>query len=328
MNLKSNDIEREEVFYRYLRGELTPADKKEVDDWCSTSAKNQQVLDEFRVMFLDMKGLAYYKNISTDPEQSWEDFKKQNNVRSIKSGSTPGMWLKYAASILIVVSVAFATYYIQNEPNERVLASNADVQEMRLPDSSTVTLNKGASLTFQEPYQNNERRVRLTGDAHFDIAENPEQPFVVEAGEVEVRVLGTMFFIQQISEEQLNVIVEEGKVLVSFNEVHEIIEAGTSISIDLTKETLLPVEDETGVGTFWKNRKLVFNLTTIEEVVETVNRAYETQIDLQGTTDGCALTVTFNNESLENVLEIISNTLNYQVEESQDGYILKGDGCK
>ena len=62
--------------------------------------------------------------------------------------------------------------------------------------------------------------------------------------------------------------------------------------------------------------------------MEVVNQAYGTSVSVEGATTGCSLTVVFENESLENVLEIISSTLNYEVVSQQGTTTLRGNGCE
>lgn len=327
MNLDKNDIELEEILYRYLAGELPSSETEEIDAWRAKVPENEEKFFAAKLSYLDLKGLAYYKNTGS-ADESWEDFKKGHNVRSIGSRSfVSSSFLKYAASILIVASAAFGIYLTQTQPEEISIAAN-EIQQTTLSDQTQITLNQNATIQYEEPFQNNERRVRLNGDAYFDVTKNAESAFVVEAGTAEVRVLGTRFYINQSSDERLEVNVEEGKVLVSYNEIHEIIAAGQSLSLNLTEVKAVIKEDQTGLTSFWKNRKLIFDLTPIEEVVATVNQAYGSELVLDGDMEGCSLTVTFDNETVQNIVEVISSTLNYEVTETQETYILKGNGCQ
>ncbi len=330
MNLDSNDIEIEEVLYRYFRKELSADESTEVEVWSGSSPENQQVFDEARLLFLDMKGLSYYKNLELqDVDQSWEVFKKENKVRSIhEAPSSSFNLLRYAASVIVIIGAVVGVYYYQNQVEEIKIASVGEVQELTLPDGSLISLNENASLEYQEPFQNNERRVVLSGDAYFEVAKMEKHPFVIEVDDAEVRVLGTKFYIDQPEANSLSVQVEEGRVLISYKDLHQIIETGQTLTLDMAGEELLETEDETGISSFWKTRRLVFQVTSIEDVVNVVNEAYGKSIQLEGSTEGCSLTVTFDNESIENVLEIISSTLNYELINNGDSYILKGNGCQ
>lgn len=326
MNLDRNDIDIEEILYRYFRDELSVAERAEVDVWKSISPENEAMFDELRLLYLDLKGLSYYSTLEIEnAARSWEVFKRDNKIKSSK----PAGYLRYAASVAIIFATAIGIFLVQKNPSEVTLAASTAVQEFQLGDGSQVRLNEGAILKYAEPFQNNERRVILTGEGYFDIAKNPDKAFVVEIGEAEVRVLGTEFYINRPSDQKFDVLVDEGKVLVSLNEKHEIVEAGNMLSIDLMTDSLsFSTIDQHGADTFWKNRILIFDLTAIDEVVATVNKAYNSNVILKGSTEGCSLTVTFDNESLENVLKVISSTLNYQLVEDQGSITLEANGCE
>ncbi len=320
----------EEVLYRYFREEMTADEKAEVETWRNTSPENQQLFDETKLMFLDLKGLSYYRNVAQQQvDQSWEKFKEDHKIRPIHEAPVRSFtFLRYAASIVVVIAAAIGVYFYQNQVEEVTLASTADIRELSLPDGSLISLNENARIEYMEPFQNNERRVKLTGEAYFEVAKVQKQPFVVEVGDTEIRVLGTKFYINRPGTNQLSVQVEEGRVLISHNDLHQIVDSGQTLTLDLQTNQLTETEDVTGKSSFWKTRKLVFMVTSLDEVVDVVNEAYDSSIQLQGSTEGCALTVTFDNETFENVLEIITSTLNYELIEDQGSYILKGDGCQ
>ncbi|MEM7296970.1 MAG: FecR domain-containing protein [Bacteroidota bacterium] len=328
MNLNQDDSERDEILHRYFMEELSSEERSTVESWTAESPDNQRLFDEAEIFTKDLKGLAYYRNeVSVEADQSWDQFKKEHKIKSIRTQTASG-FLKYAASVVIVAASVFGMYYYQQIPQDQLIAGTDQIQEITLTEGSTISLNKGASLAYQEPFQNNERRVRLEGEAYFDVAPNEEKPFVVEAGDAEVRVLGTQFFVDE-SEEELEVKVEEGMVLVSYDDIHELLEQGEGITLDLETNQVSKIEeDPIGMNSFWKTRRLVFRLTPLEEVVQIVSEAYGQPVQLAGSTDDCQLTVTFDNESLENVLAVISGTLNYDLTQNQGIYLLTGDGCQ
>lgn len=321
-------MEREEILYRYLRKELKPEEIALVEAWIKDSSENQRVFAEVKMMFLDLKALAYYENAEvTQTNRSWEKFEKEHKVKHMPK-TNMSTFLKYAASILLAISVSIGIYYHQNRVETITVASAELVQEITLPDASYVSLNKDARLQYDEPFQNNERRIILKGEAYFEVSKAEGKPFVVEAGDVAVRVLGTRFFINQPSSHQMEVQVEEGKVLVSYKDSHQIINTGETIVVDLVNKELVETHDAVGINSFWKTKKLVFRLTSLEDAVDMLNKAYGASVRLEGPTAGCALTVTFENEELPDVLEIISSTLNYQLVEDKGTYILTGNGCQ
>ncbi len=330
MNLDKNDTEREEILYRYFQKELTATERAEVEAWSAMSPENKRLFDEIKITFLDLKGMAYYKSTELhEVDQSWEKFKKDNKVRDMHAASSKSFtFLKVAASVAILIAATFGIYYYQIRVQEVTIVNTDQVGEITLSDGSAISLNEGASIEYLQPFQNEERRVKLIGEAYFEVAGMPERPFVVETGDAEVRVLGTRFFINRPAEKDISVQVEEGKVLVSYKDLHQIIDAGESVTLDLQNKRLTETEDASGLTSFWKTRRLVFRLTSLTDVIDVVNKAYDISVQLEGSTEGCSLTVTFDNEEFENVLEVISGTLNYELTEDQGAYTLKGNGCQ
>ncbi len=328
MNLDENNIEREEIIYRYFQEELSTEEMEQVEEWSNLSKENKQEFDRIHTLFLDLKGLTYYKEVASQVENSWENFQEENNIPQLLAKvNRPLIFMKYAASALILASAAFALYFLQNRPEEIAVSDINQVQDLLLADGSHVTLNEGATLSYLEPFQN-ERRVTLSGSGYFEVVKMRDHPFMVEIDEVQVRVLGTKFFIHKQSSGNVGIQVDEGKVLVSYREIDEIVTANRHINIDLKNEEIAEVDDVTGLTAFWKKKKLVFTMTSIEEVVTTINQAYKTSIQLEGNTHGCALSVVFDDESLETVLDVIAGTLGYEVVQNQNSYVLKSNGCQ
>ena len=84
------------------------------------------------------------------------------------------------------------------------------LRRLKLPDGSTVTLNTDSAVKVS--YTEAERRVvLLRGEAFFTVAKNPARPFVVQAGQVAVRAVGTAFNVRLLPA-AVNVLVTEGKV--------------------------------------------------------------------------------------------------------------------
>ena len=71
-----------------------------------------------------------------------------------------------------------------------------------LSDGTRVWLNADSELEYPVEFVKKERIVKLSGEAYFEVAPNPEQPFIVEAGGIQTRVLGTSFNIQAYRNEK------------------------------------------------------------------------------------------------------------------------------
>lgn len=95
-------------------------------------------------------------------------------------------------------------------------SANGQQRKLVLPDGTRVTLNAGSSISYPEEFEENIRKVSLTGEAFFDVTRNEKAPFVIITGEVVTKVLGTSFNIRAYPENKaVQVAVVEGKVKVN-----------------------------------------------------------------------------------------------------------------
>jgi transmembrane sensor len=95
-------------------------------------------------------------------------------------------------------------------------SANGQQRKLVLPDGTRVMLNAGSSISYPEEFEENIRKVSLTGEAFFDVIRNEKAPFVIITGEVVTKVLGTSFNIRAYPENKaVQVAVVEGKVKVN-----------------------------------------------------------------------------------------------------------------
>lgn len=128
-----------------------------------------------------------------------------------------------AAACVLVGAFFLANRYLTNHsapasafvPVEHKSA-NGQQRKLVLPDGTRVTLNAGSSISYPEEFEENIRKVSLTGEAFFDVTRNEKAPFVIITGEVVTKVLGTSFNIRAYPENKaVQVAVVEGKVKVN-----------------------------------------------------------------------------------------------------------------
>jgi transmembrane sensor len=124
-------------------------------------------------------------------------------------------WKMAAMPLAAAAAVAFGTSLFRSQPPEPAPAEPARIsaiEQRTLPDGSVLELNRGAQVSVD--YTQGERRVRLEkGEANFQVARNPNRPFIVTAGGVDVRAVGTAFNVR-LQSSSVEVLVTEGKVQV------------------------------------------------------------------------------------------------------------------
>ena len=201
----------------------------------------------------------------------------------------PLLWLAAAAGVAV-------GFFIWQTPTsypapDFTLTASTEVGAMRklpLPDGSVVQLNTDSAITVQ--FTRTERRVQLVrGEAHFQVAKNPACPFIVNAGTVNVRAVGTAFDVRR-RPEAVEVLVTEGKVRVNdsiggqsrlpasaTNADDSLLVAGERAYI-FTGASAAPAKVvavapvEIGQVLAWQSRRLEFVATPLAEMVEEFNR--------------------------------------------------------
>jgi len=151
--------------------------------------------------------------------------------------------------------------------------------QLTLSDGTKVWLNAASTLKFPPAFSDNERKVMLTGEAYFEVAKNPAQPFkVLMEDSTAVVVTGTHFNINAYQNEKAQQItLLEGSVTVSSAMNVAKLEPGTQASIknrQITKDKVLDAEEITG----WKDGLFVFHDAPIESIMMQIERWYDAKI--------------------------------------------------
>jgi transmembrane sensor len=195
-----------EWLVRHDRG-LTPRQQDEFLSWLAASPAHRESFERHRSMWSDFNALAQWR-----PEHSAApnpDLLARHRRTRIGRWVAP-LALAAAAAIAIIVWRAAP----ERSGRDFTMAVEAAVYRREtLPDGSVVDMNRGAHVVVQ--FSAAERRVLLVaGEAKFTVAKNPARPFVVRAGGVDVRAVGTAFNVK-LAGPNLEVLVTEGVVQLS-----------------------------------------------------------------------------------------------------------------
>lgn len=210
--------------------------------WNALSEKHPHLRGEMEVARLFLLNIADGQPAVTDDyiEQFANKILSKHQKRHDRQVVKP-FWQRYsvstfsvAASVLLILGFAWfysagSKFAFVSDPETSQVPgqgelikehNNSDVAKIiSLADGSKVTLQPHSSLTYPAAFDKSIRVVRLDGQAFFDVARNPDQPFLVHFNKLVVKVLGTSFTIRSFdSEEKVLVTVKTGKVSVFDNE--------------------------------------------------------------------------------------------------------------
>jgi len=322
----------DELLVKYLLEACDAQEIEQVTLWLNQNEENLVYYKQLKKIWDESASLASAPPIDTD--DAWLRLKQK--MQTSKQGFSLYRNLYYAAASILLLLGLFGAYkYVNQEPKTntveipiaiapKLLESNKTTIIDTLSDQSIVTLNKNATLAYPSQFKPAERRVTLTGEAFFNISPNKSQPFYINASnDVEIKVIGTSFNVKSF-DAYTEVIVETGIVEVrKFNRVI-LLHPHEKARIDKEDSTIVVEKNKDKLYKYFRSKEFECDNTPLWRVVEVLNEAYGDSVVI-GRSDLKSLTLTtrFDNESLESILEIISETFEINVEKKGNKYILK-----
>ena len=331
--MEANDIDN--LIGKVLANESTTEEQMHVRDWIDLSDTNKIYFEQISTIF--NKAAANNVQLQFDTDVAWTKVKEQvrtekdhSKTRSINSGY--GGALRIAAGIIILLTLGILSYRWMN-PTIQTFAIASDLTTVNdtLPDGSTTFLNKNSSLAFEYNLREKTRKVKLKGEGFFEVKHQEEKPFVIEAQEVLIRDIGTTFNVKAYTNsDTVEVIVKTGEVQIYTlkNPGLNLVAGETGFYSKRLREFSKMIKADTNALAY-KTGIFSFNNTDLQSILDKLNEVYGSHIKLANEKLGhCHITVNFNNEKLEQVVDIIAATLNLTVVRKEKEIILDGRGCE
>lgn len=192
-----------------------------------------------------------------------------------------------------------------------------------LADGTRVWLNAETQLRYPAAFDGRERRVELTGEACFEVTRDERRPFVVSAGGMDIRVLGTRFNVRSYDDADRHVTLVSGKVELT-DEVRGsvVLEPGEDLAYAENGEHAITQVDTTAY-TAWTDGMFYFEDAPLEEIMRTLGRWYNVNIDLRSRKEIAGLRLHFwadRSSTLPEVLALL-NKLGRVRAEFRDGTV-------
>jgi transmembrane sensor len=246
-------------------------------------------------------------------------------VRASRRKHFIGILSKVAAAILIPVflfglytSARYLSYsdeMIAASMTYYEVSSSADaITKVDLSDSTVVWLNHKSKLRYPARFEGDCRSVELTGEGYFDVAHNPDIPFVVRTGMMDVIARGTEFNVCAYpDDDKIETTLVEG--MIEFEEAINRTKGQKVVSLRPSERLIYNRKDNEWISHMveddryyaWKNGKLVFENETMEEVVKKLSRWFNVDIEIKDPAlNDLTYTATFIDETLPQVMELLA----------------------
>jgi len=323
-----------DVIARDLTGKPKKDDSGLLGDWIKNEKSNYLIYKIIRDYFV-------YKKQEDTSDASFSNLKARINNGAIplqpiaeKKSLKKWAWLKYAAIFILALGLTWTSYNIISPTREILVEllvvekSNPNGQKtyFRLPDGTMVNLNAGSSLKYTDDTENNRRLLNLSGEAFFEVAKDPNKPFVVISGNVSTLALGTAFNVKAYADEgMIKVSLIEGKVQVEA-ELEDRSEKlvldpgmGALYSIDNNKLEIKAIDEETELA--WKEKIIVFKNARLPYIITELERWYGVKIEVINMQKSGEWNYTgkFKNQTLDHVLKTMGDVkrFKYAIEDKE-----------
>lgn len=327
---------------KHLTGECNSQENSQVENCLSQADKNRKELEQDKSMFRRID--TYYQAKKFDSNSAWKNVLTQISPSKVKSiqhknrrKEAMAQFYKYAAVIVVALLLGSIGYFIgfrNHTPavySEVISVENQVLNEYVLPDGSVVTLNGNSKLLFPKKFKGNIREVTIIGEAFFDVFPNPDLPFVINAGNAQVKVLGTSFNVSAYpGNETIEVIVETGKVQV-ISKNADLLDTHPEIFLIPGEKGTLFTENNLLEKTInhnpnflaWKTHDLVFNKVPLLEVIQSLEKAYHIDIEItEPALNDLLYEGRFDQKPIDFVLDVIRLTFNLEIAVENGNYAL------
>lgn len=333
--MKKHDFQN--LCIKSLTKNISDEEKKKLKLLLEESAQNKLEYEKIKILWEDSFPLTL--NLDSNTEMEWiklnnhmktlskDKLEKIGIIESIRTFFKPSLRPAFSLGAVLILIISSILYFTNIE-TERILktisTTNNEHQEITLSDGSLVKLNSGSELVYYENFEEDKRKIKLSGEAFFTVKKDG-RPFIITTENAVTTVLGTQFNVWS-RDKETRVIVKEGKVSLAENRSLTKTVVLSKDEFSKVVETRLPSEPvnvnaEEMLG--WMKGKMVFNGTVLNEIAGELERYYDVKITFgNNKISGYSLTGSFENEEIDTVLAKICLALDLKYIEHENGYKL------
>jgi ferric-dicitrate binding protein FerR (iron transport regulator) len=328
--MENFDGHTDALIARHFAGETMPEEDAALQSWVAESPENLRYFADLQAIWEKSPGMRPQAARPVNTEASLQKVKTRlrgGGKRRSMTAPAVMLWRAAAAVALAVAAVYFL--WLRNAPAPATVIAAADAALTdTLTDGSVVTLSRQSGLAIAKGFNIRERRLRLHGEAYFKVQPDTLRPFVVEVQDLEVRVVGTAFQVDDAADaDSVSVTVTEGKVRVSARGQALLLQAGESALYNKKSGALARLN--TTQNPVMENKVLRFDATPLREVIRQIENMYGVKIILKNKgLEDCVLHARYNNLPPEEVLNLIAESFSLQLSRTEKGeFVLDGAGC-
>lgn len=321
-----------EIFIKYLDNQCTPAEMAELMEYfreVKDSEHLRQLVTEYMSQPVDRafedspQGKEMFNNAYLDIRSRIDIGKpSKTTVRHI-------VWkrISIAASIVLLMGLSWVfrdnlVDWINPVEIQYLTTQTGERQQITLLDGTEVWLSPESTLEYPDKFRSGNREVILTGEAFFDVAPNPDQPFVISSGQVSTTVLGTSFNIEAYDNENISVTVVTGAVSVEMDSKSDQVRLSPNERAVFNQSAKsLSKEPAPNADDLLAQREGIFRYreTPMTTVIKDLQRYYGVNIRINGKSDQSVFGTLDTNEGITVFLEKLSITIGAEWQKVGEG---------
>lgn len=238
-----------------------------------------------------------------------------------------------AVALILLFNATYLVYQYMERPvpeYREVSVLKGDKMVVLLSDGSRVWLNADSKLTYPEQFVTDERKVTLEGEAYFEVKSNPDNPFYVTAGGIQIRVTGTCFNVLAYpTDSEVVTTLDEGEISIgryAKNTTFYTMHPGQTAVYSKSENTCKVLTDEYYKdASGWRDGRLIFRNTSLESVLKVLSRQFNVSFKIE---NDKARSFTYNlackSNDLGNALKMIQSITPVKIEKkSEYTYVIK-----
>ena len=314
MEEKNEIREPDQIILRYLEGEASEEEKAYLYHWIKLSEENRAHFAEVQELWLSAEAALSSEDETLKALKRFRFKIKDYESHTINISRKVFYYLSQFAALLVIVLSLYYWFFIREPETEHfacVEMSTGNKGCITLPDSTIVWLNSGSKLVYPNRFSKKERRVRLEGQAYFEVSHRENRSFIVETNDMDIEVQGTSFVVKNyIQDEYIETALVSGCVKVYFPDSSIksvwLKPAERVIYSRKTKETEIKKSSDVSLYRIWAQDKLLLDNCELDGVIEKLGAWYGVQTVYEKTfSEPVYVTLTVRGESLNEIFETL-----------------------
>ena len=317
------------IIARVLNGEASSEDILFLSKWLNEDDKNQKEFCELKNYW----NAEVNTHTEIYPIVSAEKLQQKINNQTKRTQSR--QLLKYIIPLAAAIALLFALSINMLLPKEQqppteyyTYLTSESTGNLTMDDGTKITLNKNSRLTYSNEYGKEDRSAKLTGEAFFDVERDSLKPFKIEMGNASVTVLGTTFNIKtEEKSDKITATLIEGSIRFKAADQNIILKPGQQLTFHQNTSHINIEHVDTDMFTSWTSGLLKYKSIPFVKLISELKEKFQVDIIIRNkqlANPALVVSGTFSeDQSIGDILKVISNSLPFQWKKTDDTYIIK-----